>query len=374
MNFWAKPLPVDMCQTQIGRKLRGNRKTPVKNFEAGRKIQFCPKYSGLCRPVMDRAGMWKSQGIIIPEPKEVSMKKSYISTSVIILLVFAAGYKAGQKSRSGKIEFSSNSTVTRVKGVFNTDYYPTALSMIRSAKKSVHLIMFAVKYYEGKHQTDTLLMELRNAGRRGADVRVVLEGGDDEFLGKAFKKEAQQVANFLEQGGYVDVRFDPRWRTTHSKLLVVDGHNILVGSTNWTTQALTSNNESNALIVGHINDFENYFEKVWKESHEPGEDTVIVRPSVSQILKNPDKFDGRIVEVEGLAKNINFKTSKSGRKYTTFKLQDNYGRTLKVYYGKGHPRISENSGVLVKGVYRKIKRIGRYRYKNQIDASEVKKL
>ncbi len=300
------------------------------------------------------------------------MKKYLVIALIILGVAFYGGYRVGRSSGGG--ELTASSSVASVRGVFNTDYYPTALRMIKSARSSVHLIMFALKYYEGKHQTDTLLMELKKAGQRGADVRVVLEGGDDEFLGKAFKKEAQQVAKFLEDGGYVDVRFDPRWRTTHAKLLIVDGRNILVGSTNWTMQAFTSNNESNALIRGNVNDFEEYFEKVWKQSHEPEEDTVIVRPSVSQILKNPEEYDGRIVEVEGLAGDINFKTSKSGRKYTTFKLSDNYGRTLKVYYGKGHPRISDGDRVLVKGIYRKVKRIGRYQYKNQIDASEVKRL
>ncbi len=303
------------------------------------------------------------------------MRKWVITIAVVILVVlaFMGGYRMGQEGGSSTAAISGGHSA-EVKGVFNTDYYPTALKMIRSAHKSVHLIMFAVKYYEGKHQTDTLLMELRNAGRRGADVRVVLEGGDDEFLGKAFKKEALQVANFLEEGGHVDVRFDPRWRTTHAKLLIVDGKTVLVGSTNWTTQALTSNNESNALITSAPADFETYFEKVWKESHEPEEDTVRVRLTISQILKDPNKFDGRLVEVEGLVSDLKFKESRSGRKYTTFKIQDNYGRTLKVYYGNGHPAIKNNDRVLVKGVYRKVKRIGRYQYKNQIDASSVKKL
>ncbi len=301
------------------------------------------------------------------------MKKWLIAALVVGAIAFFGGYKMG-RTQPALSKIPSKSSPAEVKGVFNTDYYPTAHELIKSARKSVHLIMFSVKYYEGKHQTDTLLMELRKAGERGADVRVVIEGGDDDFLGSAFKKEAQQVAEFLETGGHVDVRFDPRWRTTHAKLLIVDGKRVLVGSTNWTTQAFTSNNESNALITGDVSDFERYFEKVWKESHEPEEDTVIVRPSVSQILKNPEKYDGRIVEVEGLVSDLKLKTSKSGRKYATFKLSGNYGRTLKVYYGKGHPAIANNDRVLVKGIYRKVKRVGRYQYKNQIDASKVEKL
>ena len=37
-------------------------------------------------------------------------------------------------------------------------------------------------------------------------------------------------------------------KTTHAKLMVVDGQLTLLGSTNWTYYALTSNNEASVLI------------------------------------------------------------------------------------------------------------------------------
>jgi phosphatidylserine/phosphatidylglycerophosphate/cardiolipin synthase-like enzyme len=51
----------------------------------------------------------------------------------------------------------------------------------------------------------------------------------------------------LSDGG-VNVIYDALTKTTHAKWMVADGEYTLLGSTNWTYYALTSNNEASVLI------------------------------------------------------------------------------------------------------------------------------
>jgi phosphatidylserine/phosphatidylglycerophosphate/cardiolipin synthase-like enzyme len=44
------------------------------------------------------------------------------------------------------------------------------------------------------------------------------------------------------------VTYDPLFKTTHAKFMVVDRELTLLGSTNWTYYALTSNNEASVLV------------------------------------------------------------------------------------------------------------------------------
>jgi phosphatidylserine/phosphatidylglycerophosphate/cardiolipin synthase-like enzyme len=46
----------------------------------------------------------------------------------------------------------------------------------------------------------------------------------------------------------VEVIYDPLFKTTHAKLMVVDGRLTLLGSTNWTYYALTNNHEASVVI------------------------------------------------------------------------------------------------------------------------------
>lgn len=55
-----------------------------------------------------------------------------------------------------------------------------------------------------------------------------------------------------------------------------------------------------------------------------------VKTTVSDILANPDKYDGKMVQVEGKVLSPKFKTSKKGNPYTTFKVSD-AGNTLSVF-------------------------------------------
>jgi phosphatidylserine/phosphatidylglycerophosphate/cardiolipin synthase-like enzyme len=83
-----------------------------------------------------------------------------------------------------------------------------------------------------------------NAKKRGVKVEVILEvrEGEDRTT-----KRNRHTGKVLSEGG-VEVIYDPLFKTTHAKFMVVDGRLTLLGSTNWTYYALTSNNEASVLV------------------------------------------------------------------------------------------------------------------------------
>ncbi len=96
----------------------------------------------------------------------------------------------------------------------------------------------------------------------------------------------------------------------------------------------------------------------------------VIKTTIGDILVNPDKYDGKIVEVKGIAMSVKFKISKRGNPYTTFKLTDD-SNTLTVF-SFGTLPIYEKDKVKVIGKYQKVKYVGGYVFYNEIDASAGK--
>jgi len=130
--------------------------------------------------------------------------------------------------------------------VIDTQYFQVAKKMISEAKSSIQVMMFEMGYYEEYPNTSSnlLIKELIDAKKRGVKVEVILEVREGED--RATKRN-RHTGKILSKGG-VEVIYDPPSKTTHAKLMVVDRHLTLLGSTNWTYYALTNNNEVSVLI------------------------------------------------------------------------------------------------------------------------------
>jgi phosphatidylserine/phosphatidylglycerophosphate/cardiolipin synthase-like enzyme len=130
--------------------------------------------------------------------------------------------------------------------VTDAQYFQVAKKMIQEAKSSVQVMMFEMGYYDRYPNTPSnlLIKELIDARKRGVKVEVILEvrEGSDRTT-----ERNRNTGKILSEGG-VEVIYDPLFKTTHAKLMVVDGQLALVGSTNWTYYALTNNNEVSVLI------------------------------------------------------------------------------------------------------------------------------
>ena len=125
-------------------------------------------------------------------------------------------------------------------------------------------MMFEASYYKKypDSPSNLLIRELIAAKKRGIDVKVILE--QRKGTERATLRNKETGALLAESG--VEVVYDPLDITTHTKLLIIDGEISVVGSTNWTYNALDKNHEVAVLIRSPkvANDLQNYFQSIWK--------------------------------------------------------------------------------------------------------------
>jgi phosphatidylserine/phosphatidylglycerophosphate/cardiolipin synthase-like enzyme len=149
-----------------------------------------------------------------------------------------------------------------VQVVTDAQYFPVAKKMIQEAKSSIQIMMFEMGYYDEYPNTPSnlLIKELIKAKKRGVKVEVILEAREGE---DRTTRRNRHTGKILSESG-VDVVYDSLSKTTHAKLMVVDGQFILLGSTNWTYYALTDNHEASVLIRSKevAKDSTNYFNRV----------------------------------------------------------------------------------------------------------------
>ena len=151
-----------------------------------------------------------------------------------------------------------------VQVITDRQYFGVVRDNIQKARSSIKVMMFEASYYE-KHKnspSNVLIRELIAAQKRGVGVTVILERREGK---ERATLRNMNTGNLLAQGG-VEVVYDPLAITTHTKLLIIDGALSIVGSTNWTYNALEKNHEVAVLIYSPevANSLQDYFHTVWK--------------------------------------------------------------------------------------------------------------
>lgn len=146
----------------------------------------------------------------------------------------------------------------------DADYYSYLIQKIMDAEKSVLSTMFIVSVLS---QNDTgkikeLLDELVYAYWRGLDVRLIMGSAQPGII----KFANTTSLKYLEKKGlpvkFYDYEYDVG---VHSKYVIIDDKLIILGSANWTNNAMCKNKEDSiaiystdaALKIGKE------FEKVW---------------------------------------------------------------------------------------------------------------
>jgi cytochrome c-type biogenesis protein CcmE len=89
--------------------------------------------------------------------------------------------------------------------------------------------------------------------------------------------------------------------------------------------------------------------------------------TVADILSNPDKFDGEMVQVEGNVTSLKIMNTDKGTPYHRFKLTDG-DKSINVFKF-GTPSIREGDTAMVIGRYQKLIYVGVITFYNEIDAS-----
>lgn len=143
--------------------------------------------------------------------------------------------------------------------LLDTAYYETLLKTLSRANKSVYIVMYVVKYdpREPGDPVNRILEVLAGLAKRGLDIKIVV---DDET-----NQSYPETIQFMKSRG-LSVRLDESSsRTTHTKLVIVDGVIVFIGSHNWTESALTKNHEVSVLIEDEevAREATKYFYSIW---------------------------------------------------------------------------------------------------------------
>lgn len=146
----------------------------------------------------------------------------------------------------------------------SASYARVLLQLLGQAERSIHIAMYRMSYYSGYGDSlaNNLLHALTDAAHRGLDVKVLL----DDCAYYEDSAEANLLSAIVLQQRGVEVRLDDPSLTTHTKLVVIDGKTVLLGSTNWNYYSLEKNCETDVVFVNLPEvaaPFEAYFHTLW---------------------------------------------------------------------------------------------------------------
>ncbi len=191
---------------------------------------------------------------------------------IAVILAFATGAISTQMIYSSiqetpKIIYANG---TKIMMLNDESYYPEVIKRLNEANKSIHMVMYEIKWYgepgNDTHWVSTLALSLVHARERGVDVKIILEDGHGyDYTSENIVEYAQNWSKYFQRHG-IEVRLDSPTKTTHDKLIIIDGVTVILGSTNWSTAALKYNHEANVLIQGRTvaQEYEEYFESLWQ--------------------------------------------------------------------------------------------------------------
>lgn len=219
----------------------------------------------------------------------------------------------GQQKYDGRV-FTQLRTYLIDSGVVGVYFTPSGAPQkivrdaIRNAKKSIQIAMF---YF-----TDDLLMaELAAAQARGVEIEAVWDfRGWERF-------EDSEIDDALRLGiGVVDALPG----LTHHKFAVIDGHKVLVGSTNWSDSGFF-NNDENLLVLESPSmaaQFSQHFERLKRDAMQYDQ-TPLLPPRVTIRHYNTQDVLARIEWRPHLQQPVDF--------YELCRAQESFGPCQRVY-------------------------------------------
>lgn len=151
-------------------------------------------------------------------------------------------------------------------------YHAELLRRIGLARERIWVAMFVIRREDHGPDAVTAVVEALAAARhRGVDVRVALDRGTVWNTDEPDSKHVAPAAWLHERG--VRVVIDELERTTHSKIVLIDGDCAIVGSHNWTYSALRNNREASLLTSDRtvVAGLEQFFQTIpgWEQAPSP---------------------------------------------------------------------------------------------------------
>jgi hypothetical protein len=93
--------------------------------------------------------------------------------------------------------------------------------------------------------------------------------------------------------------------------------------------------------------------------------------TVEEIMANKDSYEEKEVSVSGAVSTPRFKASRHRKPYITFPLLGDSGSRINILFW-GDIKLKTGKKIKVQGVYRKIMEMGKYTFRDVIEASEIK--
>ena len=94
--------------------------------------------------------------------------------------------------------------------------------------------------------------------------------------------------------------------------------------------------------------------------------------TVEEIMADQDSYDGKEVSVYGAVSSPRFRSTRHGKPYVTLPLLgDSKGRINVLFWGD--MKLKTGKKVKVTGIYRKIMEVGKYTFRDVIEASDIEK-
>lgn len=145
---------------------------------------------------------------------------------------------------------SVHAETQEIQNLSNRLYFNETLQAIQKANESIFLLMYHLPVDPSNPSSPVtrLVDALIQAKMRGVEVRVIL---DQEIRTERSRKGVPmknlRAYHVLKENG-ISVSFDSLGKRTHAKLLVIDREIVILGSTNWSREALDENYEANLLV------------------------------------------------------------------------------------------------------------------------------
>jgi phosphatidylserine/phosphatidylglycerophosphate/cardiolipin synthase-like enzyme len=186
------------------------------------------------------ASLKAAQADVVANPFGVARSLHSMRASAVLI----------ENLRREKMKTLNDGGVTDAAGgalILDGEYLPYVNALLSKAKLSVYVMMFFIKYEEGKrYPVNALVDNLVAAQRRGVDVKVILDRDPDAgVVGSRLVNEP--AFRYLKEKG-VSVVYDDASRMTHSKLILVDAKTVVLGSHNWTAGSLMAYDDTSVRI------------------------------------------------------------------------------------------------------------------------------
>lgn len=135
--------------------------------------------------------------------------------------------------------------------VFSPNAEDKIISLIGSSQNTLDIEMYTFS-------SQKVISALKRAEERGVKIRIILEKRVDSATNQ---KTFDSLLAYGMQAKWASKIYE----LTHSKFMIVDGKTLLVGSINFSNNALNVNREADVIIQNNqiLKDFTNVFEEDW---------------------------------------------------------------------------------------------------------------